>query len=125
LKWIKVLAADMNSKTEEELLEEFGTTGFFIKIRLLQFLALNLDPSKEFWFNFEFDLVKFKQVFGHYGWRGNLFKVLNYLKDQGELTYKIKNKRIEIYSRTFEKSAQSYVDKAKRKAEKEDEKNEG
>jgi len=119
LKWFKVLTAEMDSKEEEELLNKFGTPGFFIKYRLYQFLASKLNPFKDDWMNFEFDLKKFKQVFEQYGHRGKLFDVLNLLKNQGEIHYRIidNSKRIEIYSKKFERAAQEYVKRTLRRAE--------
>lgn len=122
LKWIKILSAEMEGKEEEELLDKFGTTGYFIESRLLKLLALRLNPLKEDWMNFEFDLLKFKQVFSPYGQRGCLFKTLDYLASQGSLHYRIINngKRIEIYSRKFEKSASGYVNRFRKLAEEEE-----
>jgi len=108
----------MHSKEEDELLNKFGTTGYFIRDRLFKLLSLYLNPEKEFWMNFEFDLDYFKRQFVSYGQRGKLFKVLDHLRDQGELTYRIKNKRIEVYNRTFEKRAEFYVNRFRALAEK-------
>lgn len=118
MKWFRSYSKEMHSKEEDELLNKFGTTGYFIRDRLFKLLSLHLNPEKEFWMNFEFDLDYFKRQFVSYGQRGKLFKVLDHLRDQGELTYRIKNKRIEVYNRTFEKRAEFYVNRFRALAEK-------
>jgi len=118
LKWFRSYSGEMHSKEEDELLKKFGTTGYFVRDRLFKLLSLHLNPHKDLWMNFEFDLKFFKRHFTSIGWRQDLFKILDYLKDQGELTYKIKSERIEIYNRIFEKRAESYIKRIKAKAEK-------
>jgi len=102
------------------LLKDFGTTGYFVRDRLFKLLSIYLNPEKKFWMNFEFDLDFFKKQFSPYGQRGKLFKILDFLKEQGELTYKIKKKKIEICNRVFEKRAESYVKRSRAAAEKKD-----
>jgi len=121
MKWLKVLANKMYSKEEEELLDRFGSRGYFIDHRLQELMATRLDPDKKNWMEFDFDLLKFKQVFNPHARHVGLFNVLDLLKQQGDLKYFItqNGKRIVITSRKFELSAQEFVRRTRKLAGKE------
>ena len=108
--WFKSYSGDISDPKIDELLERFGSQGYFFREHLMKLLAANFNISspgfcvfrQAFFFNNFIGKKKIK-------YKKTCIELLDFLSSKGELKYELNGDFIEIDSYEMEKRGDAYT----------------